>query len=65
MMRTMERTTLIMKPDYWITGSKAFSRDECQVNVRMFHNDIERLRLTYDELQSTIAEWPSDSKKIW
>jgi hypothetical protein len=54
-----------MKPDDWIMGTTEFFQDECRVDVRMYNNEVERLRLIYDELQSPIADSPFDGKKVW
>jgi len=54
-----------MKPEDWTLGTTSFFQDESQVDGRKFNNDVERLRLVYDELQFSITDWQLDGKKIW
>jgi len=54
-----------MKPDDRIMGTTEFFQDECRVDIRMFNNEAERLRLIYDELQSPITVSLFESKKVW
>jgi hypothetical protein len=54
-----------MKPVDRIMVTTNFFQDECPVDVKVYNNEVERLRLVYDELQFSITDWQLDGKKIW